>query len=265
MKRTVTGGCIVFLGLGFAALAAAHGTGGGKTVTREALRWTGKIPAAQALRLRNVNGSLTLEAAAGDTAEIVATESKHEGDKGQITVQMVNAKDGVVFCAIFPGGGGHCGAEGRYDAGGKDNDEDLSVDFVVKVPKGVLVDASTVNGEVTVHGATARVSATTVNGGVDVESTGAPLELTTVNGRVRARSGPGDVKAETVNGSIELTVPAALDAEVRAEVVHGTIDNDFGLRADGDWGQRTLRGKVGKGTSRLSASTVNGSISIRKP
>ncbi len=236
---------------------------GGKTVTREALRWTGKLAAAQSLRLRNVNGSIKIEAAAGDTAEIVATETRPDGMTEQATVQAVPAKDGLVVCVMYPGEPGHCEADGRYDAGGDGNDG-LSVALVVKLPRGVLVDAMTVNGEIGVRGASAQVRAVTVNGSVDVETGGAPLKVETVNGQVRVRVGAGDVKAKTVNGSVEVAVPAALDAEVRAETVHGSIDNDFGLRAEGDYGQRSLRGKVGKGTNKVTLQTVNGSIRLLK-
>jgi hypothetical protein len=261
MKRALLGGSILVFLTCVAGLAQA------KNVTREALRWTGKLPAGQSMRLRNVNGSITIQAAAGDTAEVVATESKRDGDTAQVTVQVVTAKDGLVFCVFYPGKPGRCDPDGGYDAGGdQDNGRghSLSADLVIKLPRGVLVDALTVNGEVSVKGATAQVRAVTVNGAVEVDSTGGPVKAETVNGEVHARAGSGDVKAKTVNGSIRVTVPAALDAEVRADVVHGSIDNDFGLRADGDQGPRSLRGKLGKGTYKLSCATVNGSISLKK-
>jgi hypothetical protein len=263
MKRALLGGSILVF------LTCAAGLAHARNVTREALRWTGKLTAGQSIRLRNVNGSLTIQAAAGDTAEVVATETKRDGDTGQVTVQVVTAKDGLVFCVFYPGKPGRCDPDGGYDAGGDNDDHgaghNLSADLVVKLPRGVLVDALTVNGGVSVKGATAQVRAVTVNGGVEVDSTGGPVKVETVNGEVRARAGSGDVKAKTVNGSISVTVPAALDAEVRADVVHGSIDNDFGLHADGDWGPRSLRGKLGKGTFKLSFATVNGSISLKKP
>jgi hypothetical protein len=263
MTTPVLGGFLGLLLVG--GLAWGHGgRGNEKTVTREALRWTGKLPAGQTIRLRNVNGGLRVEAAAGETVEIVATESKPESEKAQVTVQVAQGKDGMAVCAIFPGEPGKCEADGRYDAGGDGNDG-LSVDIVVKVPKGVVVDAMTVNGEVAIRGATAAVKATTVNGGVDVETTGASLKIETVNGQVRGRSGGSDVKAKSVNGSLEIVVPANVDAEVRADTVHGAIDNDFGLRVDGEWGQQTLRGKLGKGTGKVSLQTVNGAIRLRKP
>jgi hypothetical protein len=255
MKRALLGGSILVF------LTCAAGLAQAKTVTREALHWTGKLPAGQTMRLRNVNGSITIQAAAGDTAEVVATESKRDGDTAQVTVQVVTAKDGLVFCVFYPGKPGRCDPDGGYDAGGgedrdrnhdHDHDDDhgnsLSADLVIKLPKGVLVDATTVNGELSVRGATAQVRAVTVNGAVEVDTTGGPVKAETVNGEVRARAGSGDVKLKTVNGSIRVTVPASLDAEVRADVVHGSIDNDFGLRTDeGDsnWGPRSLRGKVG--------------------
>jgi hypothetical protein len=237
---------------------------GGKDVTREALRWTNKLPAGQTLHLRNLNGSVKVVAAKGEAAEVVAVEHKRDGDTRQITMQVQKVKDGYMICALYPGKPGRCDADGMYDAGGDGNGE-LAAELTVQLPAGALLDATTVNGEVKVQGVTGEVRATTVNGDIGVESTGAPVKANTVNGRVRVRAGAGDVKAKSVNGDVDVTLPAAVDAEVRAETVHGSIDNDFGLVAEGDVVGRQLRGTLGKGTYKIALQTVNGSIKLRKP
>ena len=257
MKRALASGSILVF------LTCAVGIVHAKDVTREAFRWSGKLAAGQTLHLRNLNGAVRVQAAAGDAVEIVANEQKRDGDTGQITVQQVSARDGLVFCVIYPGKPGRCDADGSYEGGG-DHDQHISADLVVKLPKGVAVDASTVNGEMSVRGATAPVRASTVNGQVEVETTSGPVKARTVNGEVRVRAGSGDVKAKTVNGDIVLSLPATLDADVRADVVHGSIDNDYGLTAGGKWGPQSLRGTLGKGSVKLSCETVNGSISLKK-
>jgi len=124
-------------------------------------------------------------------------------------------------------------------------DNDVAVDFTVRVPEGV------------------RLIARTVNGGVGAASLSSDVEAYTVNGRIKL-STTGVASAETVNGSIEASLGAAkwtepwisgrstLDhhrsargaaAELRAETLNGRIMVDFPVTI------RTLR----RGGRRIAA------------
>ena len=113
------------------------------------------------------------------------------------------------------------------------------------------------------------VKASTVNGSLTVKGLAADVDLETVNGSVRAEFSALDegqrVNAEAVNGKIVLMLPANASADVRAETVNGSIDaDDFGLKAEKGFVGRDLAGSIGSGGARVSADTVNGSISIKK-
>ena len=123
MKRALASGSILVF------LTCAAGIVHAKDVTREAFRWSGKLAAGQTLHLRNLNGAVRVQAAAGDAVEIVANEQKRDGDTGQITVQQVSARDGLVFCVIYPGKPGRCDADGSYEGGG-DHDQHISADEI---------------------------------------------------------------------------------------------------------------------------------------
>jgi DUF4097 and DUF4098 domain-containing protein YvlB len=101
---------------------------------------------------------------------------------------------------------------------------DVNVEFHVLVPKGVKVGVNTINGAVTVEGATAEVDAATVNGDVEVATSGGPVNATTVNGGVRARVGRVDSDADmdftTVNG----TVIAEFTGEFGGDVEMSTVN-----------------------------------------
>ena len=85
---------------------------------------------------------------------------------------------------------------------------DVSVDFVVRVPAGVRFDGRTVNGGVQAESLTADASARTVNGNVIVSTSGI-ARAGTVNGSITAALGRADwtdvLDFKTVNGSITLT------------------------------------------------------------
>ena len=87
-------------------------------------------------------------------------------------------------------------------------DNDVNVEFRVKVPAGVRFVGRTVNGGIEASGITADAEAHTVNGGVTLDATGT-ARAETVNGGITARLGSADwtgtLKLKTVNGGIEMT------------------------------------------------------------
>jgi DUF4097 and DUF4098 domain-containing protein YvlB len=133
---------------------------------------------------------------------------------------------------------------------------------------GAEVRANTVNGGVRVRNATGPVKATTVNGGVDVTTSAGPVTAQTVNGNVEARmaslQGDDDMMFKTVNGSVTIYVPAQFDGRFQFDTVHGGIDSDFPMTLSGRWGPRHATGTIGNGGRDITASSVNGSIELRK-
>src|SRR5207253_3042450 len=72
------------------------------------------------------------------------------------------------------------------------------------------------------------------------------------------------VGAHSVNGAVSIYVPARFDANFRFDTVHGGIDSDFPLTISGRWGPRHASGRIGNGGRDIRASSVNGSIELRK-
>jgi len=145
-------------------------------------------------------------------------------------------------------------------------DNDVRIEFRVKVPAGVRFVGRTVNGAITATGLEADAEITTVNGGVVVDTAGA-ARAHAVNGTIKARLGRADwtgtLKLNTVNGGVDVTLPAGANAQVDASTVNGGIDSDFPLDATGRRGRR-LHGTSGSGGRQLTIGTVNGSIALRK-
>jgi DUF4097 and DUF4098 domain-containing protein YvlB len=79
-----------------------------------------------------------------------------------------------------------------------------------------------------------------------------------------AELGRGDLDFSTVNGSIEVWVPGNLNADLDMRTVNGRVESDFPMTLSGRINPRHLRAKVGDGGRRISFSTVNGSVELRK-
>ena len=104
-------------------------------------------------------------------------------------------------------------------------------------------------------------------GGIEASSSGGPVHASTVNGSIVVKMsdvGTQDLDFETVNGSIEVWVPEKLNADLDMRTVNGRVMSDFPMTVSGRINPRRIRATVGDGGRRISFSTVNGSVELRK-
>ena len=252
------------------ALALTAATAAAQAQSGDRFNWSGNVPAGAWIVVRSANGPISVKAASGRTAEITGVKRAERGGDPAVVrfTSKPLANGGILVCALW-GENSDCDEDGYHshndgDHGRRNN---VEVEFTVSLPSGVNVRAGSVNGEVDVAGATAEVVASTVNGDVRAASSGGPVNATTVNGDVRAsmRSvGTGDLRYTTVNGSIEVELPASLNADVELRTVNGGFETDFPMTLSGRVSPRRLSGKIGNGGRDLRATTVNGSITLRK-
>jgi hypothetical protein len=232
--------------------------------------WTGHLAAGKRLEIKGVNGAIRATATTGDEIDVSARKIGHRSDPEEVEIKVVPSEDGVTICALYP-----TPRRARHDNSCEPGDEwssstennDVEVDFTIKLPAGIEFLGRTVNGDLEADNLGADADVSTVNGSVDVSAAG-HVEASTVNGSIRAAMGRADwestAKFSTVNGGITLTLPPTLSADVRAETVNGEMDTDFPLTVMGKFGPRHLRGTIGNGGRSLELSTVNGSIHLRK-
>jgi hypothetical protein len=256
-----------------AAVAMLASTARAQDSQRDAsFKWTSGIDAGRTVYVRNLNGGIHVEAATGATAEVRAEKKWRRGDPKNVKITAEKtARGDILVCAIWEGSSTRCDEDGYSSHGDswRDRDNnDVSVEFTIQLPKGVKLNTSTVNGGLSIEGATASVEAHTVNGGIDATSLGGPVTAKTVNGGIRVRTGSmgaGPLSYETVNGSITLELPADLNADVELRTVNGSVQSDdYPITIQGRIDRHRLSGKIGKGGPELRVSTVNGSIRLRK-
>lgn len=271
--------------LALAALPVIAGAqGDGRNLTT--WRWDGRVDGGHWMAVHNINGTVQFVSSTDNQVHVVAEKRENGGDISEVTFKIVQDGGDVTICAIWHDNG-DCEINGYHQ--NRDNNGDrnrVNVNFTVRVPRnlkvraasvngavsvrdvGTEVRASTVNGSCEVRNASGPVKATTVNGGVDVTTANGPVTATTVNGDVDARmtalAGTDDMRFSTVNGSITVMVPSGFDANVRFDTVHGSIGSDFPVTLSGRFGPRHASGVIGRGGRDLHASTVNGSIDLRK-
>src|ERR1051325_7944692 len=194
-------------------------------------RWHGALAAGKTIEIVGVNGSIDASGG-GSEVEVVAVKRGRKSDPAEVRIKVIEHADGVTICALYPPARDR--EENECRPGGKGHnstrDNDVNVEWTVKVPRGVRFTGRTVNGDVVGRGLTAEAEEHTVNGSITVETT-SWAGASTVNGSITARLGStnwrGDVELTTVNGGITVDLPASASMEVDASTVNGSMSTDF--------------------------------------
>jgi hypothetical protein len=262
----------IMIGAAVAALgAAAAMPSDAQAQDQRNFTWSGDLGARRTVYLNNVNGAVTFEQGTGRKVEVTAVKRWRRGDPDDVRIETrVSSTGDVIICALF-----HerqtCDEDGYHGRNDRDRDRrdnnDVSVEFRVKIPADARVRASTVNGDLTIGGTSGEIRASTVNGDLVARSTAGRVEASTVNGSVTVRTAAPSsdgLDYRTVNGSVTVELPAGTNADVNLSTVNGGISSDFPMTLDGMINPRRIRASIGSGGPTLKISTVNGSIRIRK-
>jgi hypothetical protein len=231
-------------------------------------QWRGPVLQGSAIEIKGVNGAINAGPANGADVEVTAVKRGRRSNPEDVRIEVVQHGDGVTICAVYPDAGGQpneCrpGNEGRMNT----RNNDVSVDFTVRVPAGVRFVGRTVNGDVEASDLGAPVEIRTVDGSATF-STSAYGSASTVNGSIRGAIGSASwsdrVQLETVNGSITLALPADTNTDVHASTTNGDITTDLPMTVTGRVSRRQLNGTIGAGGRSLALETVNGSVTLRR-
>jgi hypothetical protein len=238
--------------------------------TSDEVRWSGTLQAGKSIEVKGINGDISAVASSGNQVEVIATKRSRRGDVGTVQIKVVEHDRGVTICALYPTEDGSYGSCGSSDSlkGPRTNNprNDVKVDFEVRVPAGINLEARTVNGDISVKSLMSNVVSRSVNGSIDISTSGY-ADAATVNGSIMAKLGnsnwTGLLNFTTVNGAISIDMPADVNADVEAQTLNGKIVSDFQLNAETSKSPKQLRGKIGSGGRELLLKTVNGGINLK--
>lgn len=262
--------------------------------------WSGTMAAGKQLTVKNISGDIRVESASGRTVEISATKrAGKRGDPEDVTIRRIDTSEGIEVCVIYPGmrDDDDCDWRGndRNDRGRNDNRNDTRVDFVIRLPASVDLEASTVSGDVFATGVRGgEVDASTVSGNVDLRNvTAETVDAQTVSGNV-ALSGitssnvsaqtvsgsvtysgqiaaDGDYEFETLSGDVILSVPANTGADVRSSTFSGSFSTNLPFSREGSEidsrrrrSRRNVRGTLGSGGASLQLTSFSGDVVIKE-
>jgi hypothetical protein len=260
--------------------------------------WSGRLAAGATLGIKHYNGAIEVRESATDRVEFRAERRSRRSS--EVSFQVQNETDGVTICSVWRG---RSACDRRRDNWDWDEGPP-STRLTVLLPKGVRLDATTGNGDVTVEkasndvhitsgngdvritmtagrvevttgngelevdGATGPVRATTGNGRVYVMTSTGPVTVTTGNGdidvRMRAISGTSDMRFTTGNGAVVVALPGNFNGTIDASTGHGDFRSDFEIRVLGRLNPQHIRGTIGEGGRTIRMQTGNGRLELRK-
>jgi hypothetical protein len=230
--------------------------------------WRGAIAQGNVIEIKGVNGSVKATPASGGEVEVSAVMKGRRSNPAEVRLEIVQHGEGVTICAMYPSSDSRPN-ECQPGSGGRMNvrDNDVTVDFTVRVPAGVRFAGNTVNGDVTADQLGGPVTVKTVNGDVEFATT-AYGEASTVNGSIRAALGTTGwsepLSFKTVNGSVTVDLPTDASTNLKVSTVNGSINTAFPINVSGTVNPRRLNGTIGSGGRELAIETVNGSVTLRK-
>jgi hypothetical protein len=240
-------------------------------------RWSGNVAPGATIEVKGINGEIVAEAANGSDVEVIAVKRSQRSDVNSVHMKVEQHAGGVTICALYPNEDGEypteCGRDGDNDSerresssSGNVRNNDVKVDFRVRVPARVGFIGKTINGGISATALTGNVITRTINGSIKISTSGYG-EATTINGEIAAKLGdanwPKALSFKTINGGISLDLPGNVSTSFDAQTLNGSINSDFPLKVISIEGRKHVRGTIGSGGRELLLKTLNGSINLR--
>ncbi|MEL7268010.1 MAG: hypothetical protein AAGL34_00385 [Bacteroidota bacterium] len=243
-----------------------------------------------ALVVRNVSGSITVEAFSGDEVvvevkkEIWARTNKNlELGKEELQVKAYSYSNTVVVRPEAPYITWDDEKMRFQMCNVQDPGYSHNLDILIKVPSKLKVDVSTVNnGEIIVQNTRGDfLKADNINGGITLKNVSGMTDVNCINGQVDisySENPSEDSTYYSLNGDINVTYQSSLSAKVSFTSMHGELYTDFDVEKQFT---RTEKEKDGKGKSRykfkaqpivqigagavdFNFETLNGNVYIKK-
>ncbi len=234
-----------------------------------------RLAPGQILEVQGIAGEIRAVLAQGQEARVVAVKRGDRGDFPEVAVEVAEAGDRIVICAVYGSwkhGQGRC-SPGFRDQGERDRRRntniDVKVDYEIHLPAGVAFQGTQVAGEIRGEGLRSDLVLTTVSGAIRASTSGR-AEASSVSGDLEITMGDpgaGDMDYQTVSGDITLWLPADFNADLDFSSISGDFDSDFDLRSGtrrSRWVGMKVRGTIGEGGRDLSLNTVSGDVRLRR-
>ncbi len=244
---------------------------------------------ASTLVIYNINGFIKVDGTAGnnvtfDVDKQITAKDKDVLEAGKKEFKLTFEQRGDTIMAYIAEPFDSRPNRNWRDRNDHHIDYDFTLDFTVKVPRGMNLRVSTVNrGDVTVSDVAGALKVSNVNGAIALTNVRGTTDVHTINGNVDVNylaSPPEPSSYYTLNGNIRVNYPASLSADLQFKTFQGEFYTDFpditilpaqvtkNQQKQGDKTvyklNKTTAIRIGSGGKALHFETFNGNVYIKK-
>lgn len=262
--------------------------------------WKEMVPAGSTVEVQGIIGSIHAVAAAGGEVEVTGT--RQPGRRGVATaveIRVIREGSRIIFCTIYPRDdrwndrwdhqepAKESCERARENAPRVRDGNDTRIDYEVRVPAGVNFVGQTVTEEVVLTGLRAGAEGYSVAGDVLVSDVRGPvIDAASISGDIIFEQvDAAQVYAGTLSGDVRFTGTVrqrgdysflshtgelTVDLPVRSGVSLSVIAPRRGLHSSVELAplsattRRRFTGRQGNGSARMSLTTLNGEVVIRR-
>jgi DUF4097 and DUF4098 domain-containing protein YvlB len=147
--------------------------------------------------------------------------------------------------------------------------ESWSVSYEIYAPRAMDLALTANNGGISVENVEGRMELETSNGGLSLNDVAGDVRGRTVNGGINAEltgerwRGAG-LDLKTSNGGVTLYLPTNYSAQLETGTVNGGMNIGFPISVQGNLEGRRISTQIGSGGPRVSVTTTNGGVNIRR-
>ena len=226
---------------------------------REETRNTYVLDAGATVEVSGINGSVEINTAETDRAEISITrtaDSAEDLENRRIIIEHTSSHLVVR---------GESNARGWWRRlwGGSGN---VRQQLVMLVPRRIELETKGVNGPVKIGEVDGGVSVIGVNGRVDVAQAAGHSRMTGINGNVSfavSRLGQDGMDVNGVNGNVEIRLKETVDADVTVKGLNGNFTLDVpNVTMQERENRSNIRARLGAGGSEINVTGVNGNVRL---
>jgi hypothetical protein len=225
---------------------------------RDEINQTYQLAAGAKVDVSGINGTVEIETASGNTAEVHIVRSARTQEALQYRKVIIQQS---ATSLVIKG-------EEEKDRDRNGRDRDVRQRVFLKLPRQIALNTSGINGRVTVGEIDGAVTVSGVNGRVDVAQALGYSRLSGINGRVSvkiAKLGDRGADIDGINGPVEIRFTDEVNADLQVSGINGQVNTDLpNVTLQGKMERNNFRAKIGSGGSPIQVSGINGKVTLTR-
>lgn len=230
---------------------------------KEEVRRKFQLDAEPSIGVYNINGSVTVETADTNAAEVLIVRSAktREDLDNYRKVRIEQQRDNRLVISIENDRKSLFSALGKMPEGRQR--------VVLKIPRKANFETSGIGGNVTLGEITGRMELHGVNGQIKAARISGVTEFGNINGGIEATFAPLNgrgIEVYDVNGNVDLHFEGAVNAELNAWSINGRLNPELpDVQAPNEeQGRGRLKARIGTGGTQIRIGNINGNINLLK-